>query len=190
MPASKRPRHGSLGFYHNSRRTNQIPSVKERDVAYYRKIGMITYEINSANYPCTVLQPISESFDETHITIRRGKKLVFRETNGLSRPLSCGDRVITIGYTKPQGFVGPIKRWGAKLGMRKNIGAGTRRNAGPLGCREPAITSWRRLFGGRDGGNRRTYYNNRVIGIENDCILLRGSTPGRKGGVIALRHGK
>ena len=206
----RRPRNGSLGFYHNSRRGIRVPSVRSKTQEYFEKIGMTSLRVKnkitlrskslrpeettiSRIYPVTILKKVpSNKIDENRISLMpRGKKLFIRQAKG--RTISSGEvgkTFTVIGYTKPLGIIGPCQRWGVKLGKRKCKGSGTVRHAGCMGVREPGAISWKKPFGGRDGGNRRTIRGNSLLEYKEvdgeEYFYLKGSTPGKKTSILAL----
>ena len=94
------------------------------------------------------------------------------------------------GVSKGKGFQGVIKRHGFKGGPGSH-GSGFHRHAGSTGMR---TTPGRCLPGvkmaGRMGGEKVTVQNKRIVKIdaEKKIILVEGSIPGARGGIVTVRQ--
>ena len=115
-----------------------------------------------------------------------------------------GEYVDVISLTKGKGMQGPVQRHGVKLLSHK--AQKTRRKAGNIGPWHPDTTSWKVPQAGKDGFNRRTEYNKRILKIGEDpeeinpdegfkkygnvkskYMVLKGSVPGPAKRLIMLR---
>lgn len=103
---------------------------------------------------------------------------------------SVGDRVDVAGTSKGKGFTGPIKRWNQAKGPMSH---GSRYHRGPGSMGSSATPS--RVFktkklAGRMGGVRRTVQNLEVVKVdpERNLLLVKGSVPGAKKGLVYLKE--
>ena len=194
---SHRPRQGSLGWYHNSKRGKSIPSLASRNPVFFIKQGMETMFHDQEYMGVTNLLLIPTSRINQHqVTLRikgiglgQPRNDVIRNTRGEVQDLKGAHRLIITGFNKPRGTLGPTARRGLKLQSRKNLRTGTRRNPGPMGCRHPATVSWRKPFAGLTGGNQRTVRGIKLIhwDPEGSILKIRGCVPGKRGSVLAVR---
>lgn len=105
---------------------------------------------------------------------------------------SKGQWVDVIGVTKGRGFAGVMKRWNFS-GTRQTHGAMMHRRTGAIGCRlTPGLVWKNQKMPGHMGVDRRTTQNLQVIGVrpEDNCLLISGSIPGAKGGLVIIRPAK
>ena len=99
-----------------------------------------------------------------------------------------GDRVDVVGTTKGRGFAGVIKRHGFH-GGRKTHGSHSHRIPGSIGCSAwPAKVIRGKKMPGQYGNDRQTVSNVEIVGIrpKENLILLKGSVPGAKSGLVAV----
>jgi large subunit ribosomal protein L3 len=116
-----------------------------------------------------------------------------------------GELVDVIAVTKGKGTAGPVKRFGVKIQVRK--AKKKRRHVGTLGQERPGKVRWTVPMAGQLGFQRRTEFNKRVLKIgekgeeitpeggfvrygvvRGPYLVLKGSIPGPKKRLIALRH--
>lgn len=103
-----------------------------------------------------------------------------------------GDLVDVIGTTKGRGFQGVMKRWGFHGGPASH-GSMFHRRGGSYGCRqEPGEIRKNRKMPGHMGCESRTVQNLEVIDVleAENLILIKGSFPGFKGGLVYVRSAK
>lgn len=104
-----------------------------------------------------------------------------------------GERVDVIGRTKGRGFSGVIKRHGmagfpASHGTHEYF-----RHGGAIGNRSyPGRISKGKRMAGHYGDDRATTRNLRVVAVrpEENIVLIRGSVPGARGGIVILNKTK
>jgi len=106
---------------------------------------------------------------------------------------SEGDKVDVIGVSRGLGFQGVVKRWDY-AGGPKTHGSHFHRRPGSVGnCVEPGRVVKGRKLPGHMGSRRVTVKRLKVVGVdpEKNLVILKGSTPGPRGGVLRLRksHG-
>ncbi|NLC68235.1 MAG: 50S ribosomal protein L3 [Clostridiaceae bacterium] len=108
----------------------------------------------------------------------------------VSDMFSPGDRVDVTGTSKGKGFQGVIKRFGLSRG-RETHGSMYHRRPGSMG----ASTDPSRVFKGKKlpghmGVERVTVQNLDVVRIdgEKNLLLLKGSVPGPKGGLLLIKE--
>lgn len=104
--------------------------------------------------------------------------------------LAQGDLVDVTSVSKGKGFTGTMKRHGFS-GMGASHGAHkVHRAPGAIGaCATPARVFRGTKMSGRSGGAKTTTLNLQVVesDAERDLILVKGSVPGPKGGIVLVR---
>jgi large subunit ribosomal protein L3 len=104
--------------------------------------------------------------------------------------LEKGQMIDVIGTSKGRGFAGTIKRHGFGRGPKTHGQSDRERSPGSIGmCASPGRTLKGKRMGGRMGNDRVTVQNLRVevIDAEHNLIAVRGSIPGRKGGIVLIK---
>ncbi len=105
--------------------------------------------------------------------------------------MNAGELVDVTGVSKGKGFAGVMKRHGF-AGQRASHGAHkVHRKPGAVGaCATPARVFKGQRMAGRMGGRKVTTQNLEVVAADadQDVILVKGSVPGPKGGVVLLRN--
>ncbi|HET6443304.1 MAG TPA: 50S ribosomal protein L3 [candidate division Zixibacteria bacterium] len=103
----------------------------------------------------------------------------------------AGDRVDVAAKSKGRGFTGVIKRHGFSGGPRTHGQSDRQRSPGSIGATSgmSRVTKGMRMAG-RMGNARVTAQNIEVIRIdpERNLIAVKGSVPGAKGGLVAIRN--
>jgi large subunit ribosomal protein L3 len=104
--------------------------------------------------------------------------------------LSAGDKVDVTAVSKGKGFAGGMKRHNFK-GMGASHGVHrTHRKPGAIGaCATPARVFKGTRMAGRMGAEKVTTMNLEVVSAdaERDLVLVRGSVPGPRGGLVLIR---
>jgi large subunit ribosomal protein L3 len=103
-----------------------------------------------------------------------------------------GELIDVIGRTKGHGFQGVVKRYRFGGGPASH-GSMFHRRGGSYGCRQwPGHVYKGRKMPGHDGCAMRTVKNLEVVDlmVDKGLLLLRGSLPGAKNGLIVLRKAK
>ncbi len=104
--------------------------------------------------------------------------------------LEAGERVDVTAVSKGKGFAGAMKRHNF-AGQRASHGAHrVHRAPGAIGaCATPARVFKGTRMAGRMGGEKVTTQNLEVVqaDAERDLILVKGSVPGAKGGLVIIR---
>ncbi|WP_310600364.1 50S ribosomal protein L3 [Desulfobulbus sp.] len=106
----------------------------------------------------------------------------------LTDVFSIGDLVDVSGKSKGRGFQGVIKRHGF-AGGRKTHGSNFHRAPGSIGCSAwPSRVLKGKRLPGRMGNDLVTQKNLRVIDIrtEENVLLVHGTTPGAKNGILNI----
>lgn len=101
-----------------------------------------------------------------------------------------GEMVDVIGVSKGRGFAGTVKRHNFGRGPKTHGQSDRERAPGSIGqCAQPGRTFKGVRMGGRMGNDRVTVQNLRVevIDAEKNLLAVRGSVPGRKGGIVLIR---
>ena len=104
--------------------------------------------------------------------------------------IEAGELVDVTAVSKGKGFAGVMKRHGFK-GQRASHGAHkVHRKPGAVGqCATPARIFRGKSMAGRMGNEKVTTLNLRVVesDTERELLLVRGSVPGPKGGMVLIR---
>ena len=106
----------------------------------------------------------------------------------LADVFSVGDLVDVSGNSKGRGFQGVVKRFGY-AGGRKTHGSNFHRAPGSIGCSAwPSRVVKGKRLPGRMGNDLVTQKNLKVIDIrtEENVLLLHGTTPGAKNGILNI----
>ncbi|MBM9614639.1 50S ribosomal protein L3 [Desulfobulbus rhabdoformis] len=106
----------------------------------------------------------------------------------LSEVLSVGEMIDITGQSKGRGFQGVMKRHGFH-GGRKTHGSNFHRAPGSIGCSAwPARVVKGKKLPGRMGNDTITQKNLKVVDIrtEDNVLLVRGTVPGAKNGVVNI----
>jgi len=100
-----------------------------------------------------------------------------------------GERVKVAGVSKGKGFQGTIARHGFKRGP-KTHGSHNVRGPGSIGAAATPSRVFKGLrMAGHGGARRATQRGLRVVAVEpkQNLLLLRGSVPGARGGLVEVR---
>ncbi len=100
-----------------------------------------------------------------------------------------GDSLTVTGVSKGKGFQGVVKRWNF-AGGPKTHGSHFHRRPGSVGnCVNPGRVVKGKKLPGQTGNKRVTAKSLRVVkvDVENNLVVVKGSTPGAKGTVLQLR---
>jgi len=106
----------------------------------------------------------------------------------LAEVLSIGDFVDISGKSKGRGFQGVVKRHGFS-GGRKTHGSNFHRAPGSIGCSAwPSRVLKGKKMPGRMGNELVTLKNMKVIDVrvEENVLLVRGTVPGAKNGLLNI----
>jgi large subunit ribosomal protein L3 len=101
-----------------------------------------------------------------------------------------GDYVDVVGTTKGKGFAGGVKRHGFR-GGRASHGSMFHRAPGAIGASaEPSRVLKGKKLPGHMGDVRKTTQNLLVMSVrpESNLILVKGSVPGCKNGIVLIRQ--
>jgi large subunit ribosomal protein L3 len=103
---------------------------------------------------------------------------------------AAGDKIDATAKSKGKGFQGAIKRFGQHRGPMAH-GSKFHRHQGSNGaCSDPSKVFKGKGMPGQMGGVRVTVQNLEVVRVdaENNIILVKGSVPGPKKGMIMLKE--
>ncbi|PIE56300.1 MAG: 50S ribosomal protein L3 [Desulfobulbus propionicus] len=106
----------------------------------------------------------------------------------LSDILKIGDKVDVVGKSKGRGFQGVVKRHGYAGGPATH-GAGFHRAPGAIGaCAWPARVIKGKKLPGHMGTTKVTQKNLTIVDIrgEENILLLQGTVPGAKNGLLSI----
>jgi len=102
-----------------------------------------------------------------------------------------GDQVKVSGVSKGKGFQGVVKRWGFS-GLPASHGTKDKaRSPGSIGSAYPQRVWPGRKMPGRMGNEKTTIDNLEIAEIdsEKNILAIKGSLPGSKGNLLAIREG-
>jgi len=106
----------------------------------------------------------------------------------ISEVLKVGDKVDITGKTKGRGFQGVVKRYGFG-GGKASHGSGFHRAPGSIGCSAyPGRVLKGKKMPGHMGVDIKTLANLTIIDIreEDNILLVQGSVPGAKNGLVSI----
>jgi len=143
-------------------------------------------------------RPVAGHFRKGGITPRRVLREVRLEEGGsdtkvgdvFSAEIFEGAGFVdVIATTKGRGFQGVVRRHGM-IGGRASHGSGNHRKPGSIGMREhPGRIFKNKRMPGHMGSTQVTTQNLELVQVRKDdnLLLVRGSVPGPKGGIILVR---
>lgn len=103
---------------------------------------------------------------------------------------SAGQLVDVTGTSKGRGFAGVVKRHGFAGGPKTHGQSDRHRAPGSIGATSTPARVFKGLrMAGRMGGERVTIQNLELVRVDPDrnLLLVKGSVPGVKGGVVLVR---
>ena len=149
--------------------------------------------------PARVRKPIAGHFKKAGVPPTRVRREVKLATG--AEPLKAGDQVLVagvfnngdrvdvIGISRGKGFQGVVRRHHFRGGAATH-GSMFHRAPGSIGASSyPSRVVKGMRAGGRMGGDRVTVRNLKVVRVDptNNLLLVRGSVPGAKGGLVEIR---
>ena len=149
-------------------------NVTKAMAGVYKKAGI--------ERPMRVLREVRLQKTESLAPYQVGQKLT-------AEIFTPGELVDVVGVTKGKGFQGGVKRHGWRGGDATH-GSMFHRAPGSIGASSDPSRVWPgHKLPGRMGGDRRTTLNLPVVRVlaEQDLILLRGTVPGARGGLVMVR---
>ncbi len=102
---------------------------------------------------------------------------------------STGEKVDVTGITKGKGFSGNTKRYGHSTGPESH-GFGLNRAPGSVGALGPERVFKGQKMPGRMGHDKTTIKNLKIVRImpERNVMLVKGSVPGPKEGILEVKR--
>ena len=103
---------------------------------------------------------------------------------------AAGDKVDVCGISKGKGYAGVIKRWGTHRGPMTH-GSHYHRGPGSLGaCSDPSRVFKGKKLPGHYGVDTVTIQNLDLVKVdtERNLLLVKGSVPGPKGGLLVVKN--
>jgi len=174
--------------------TNVVTQVRTPEKDGYNAIQVGFGEIDGRK----VTKPAAGQFEKAGVTPRRHLaeiRTADAATYTVGQELAvdtfaAGDEIDVTGTTKGKGFAGVMKRHGfhgvgASHGAHRN-----HRKPGSIGgCATPGRVFKGLRMAGRMGGDTVTTQNVTVhaVDAEKGLVLLKGATPGPKGGLVIIR---
>jgi large subunit ribosomal protein L3 len=105
--------------------------------------------------------------------------------------VKAGDLVDLTAICKGKGFQGGMKRYHMSGGHKSHGASVSHRQLGSIGNRADPGKCWKnKKMGGHMGNVKRTVQNVQVVRVdlENQLLLVHGSVPGPKSGVVQVRR--
>jgi large subunit ribosomal protein L3 len=102
-----------------------------------------------------------------------------------------GQKIDVSGNSKGRGFTGVVKRWGFHGGPKTHGQSDRHRAPGSIGAGTTPGRVWKgQKMAGRTGNKRITVQNLEVVEVlpEKNLILVKGSVPGARTGLIEIRR--
>jgi len=106
-----------------------------------------------------------------------------------SEIFTVGESITVRGLSKGRGFAGVVKRWGFSGGDTTH-GCRSHRVAGSMGASaNPSRVMRGKKLPGRMGNQRIAVKNLKIVDVlkEQGLILVKGSVPGSRGGLVEVR---
>ena len=103
----------------------------------------------------------------------------------------AGEIVDVTGTSKGKGYQGTIKKYGYGRGPMSHGGGPVHRHAGSMGPIAPNRIAPGKKLPGQMGNVKRTVQNLEIVAVdkENNALLIKGSVPGPKKGLVIVRSG-
>ncbi|MBO6047785.1 MAG: 50S ribosomal protein L3 [Erysipelotrichaceae bacterium] len=103
----------------------------------------------------------------------------------------AGEIVDVTGTSKGKGYQGTIKKYGYGRGPMSHGGGPVHRHAGSMGPIAPNRIAPGKKLPGQMGNVKRTVQNLEIVAVdkENNALLIKGSVPGPKKGLVVVRSG-
>lgn len=102
-----------------------------------------------------------------------------------------GQKVDISGSSKGRGFTGVVKRWGFRGGPKTHGQSDRHRAPGSIGAGTTPGRVWKgQKMAGRTGNKRVTVQNLEVVEVlpEKNLLLVKGSVPGARNGLLHIRR--
>ena len=172
---------------------NVVVQVKTADKEGYNAVQVGYGEIRER----LVNKPRQGQFKKAGVAVKRLLKEFKLEDSNLEvgseitvEIFSAGDKVDVSGLSKGKGFAGAMKRWNF-AGLEASHGVSiSHRSHGSTGNRQdPGKTFKNKKMAGHLGDERVTTLNLEIAAVdpEKNLIMIRGSVPGAKNGVVLIR---
>lgn len=145
-----------------------------------------------------VNKPVSGHYKKANIAVQKVlRELRLADISNLEvgSVINCdifkeGDKVDIQGTSKGHGFSGTIKRWNFHTGPMAH-GSGYHRGVGSMGANStPSKVIKNKKMPGQYGNDTVTVQNLEIVRIISDknLILVKGSIPGAKGGLVMIKE--
>lgn len=176
---------------------NEVTQVKTREVDGYDavQVGFGDKSEKRANKPAighSKKAGVSPKYHYREFRLEDGQAAPAPGTKLEADLFAENQWVDVIGTTKGRGFAGVVKRHGFG-GLRMTHGSMMHRRTGAIGCRLTPGRVWKnQKMPGHMGVDRRTVQNLQIVAVrkEENLLLISGSVPGPKGGLVIVRPAK
>jgi large subunit ribosomal protein L3 len=174
---------------------NVVTQIKTNEIDGYNAIQVGAFEQRKN----LTTKPKSGCFKKANVSPKKVLKefgVANIDEYKLGQEIKCdvfnaGDIVDVTAMTKGHGTTGAIKRWNSARG-RMSHGAGpVHRAPGSMGAHTfPARVFKNKHMAGLYGNEQVTIKNLTVIKVDTakNCLLIKGSIPGNKGGVLFVKR--
>lgn len=176
---------------------NRVTQVKSEERDGYRAVQVTT----GSRRPNRVTKPMSGHYKKAGVEPGQGlwefrlngdsdgQELESGSTLGVDT-FEAGQKVDIQGTTIGKGFAGVVKRYGFRGGRASHGASLTHRTPGSIGqCQDPGRVFPGKKMAGHMGNARRVQQGLEVVKVdaERSLILIKGSVPGPKGGMVMVR---
>lgn len=169
---------------------NEVVQVKNEELDGY-KAYQIGYGKTKEKH---VNKPLKGHFDKAGVEVKKYlREVQYDNEYNVGDVIKVdvfaeGEKVDVVGISKGKGYQGVIKRWGFHRGPMGH-GSKFHRAPGSLGSVDPARVFKGKKMSGRMGGERVTIQNLEIarIDLDRNLILIKGSIPGPKKGLVFIR---
>ncbi len=145
-----------------------------------------------------VIKPEKGHFDKAGVPVKKYLKEFKLDNAAELNPgdeltvaqFEAGELLDVTGTSKGHGYAGAIKRWGTHRGPMTH-GSHYHRGPGSLGaCSDPSRVFKGKKMPGHYGVDKVTIQNLDLVKIdtERNLLLVKGSVPGPKGGLVVVRN--
>lgn len=175
-----------------------ITQVKTKDANGYEaiQVGFLEKKAKSANRCEQGHAKASDASGFYHyqeFRLNEGEKLDGLEVGKMlsAEFLQEGERVDLTAISKGKGFQGGMKRYHMAGGPKSHGASVNHRSLGSIGNRaDPAKCFKNKKMAGQMGNEQVTVQNVKVIRVdlENQLLLVNGSVPGPKSGIVTVRR--
>lgn len=173
---------------------NHVLNVRTKDRDGYEAVQVGFGDVN----PKSLTKPVLGQMKGAKVSVRYIREMsaddITDHTVGDTLDVdlfNADDLVDVTGWSKGRGFAGVMKRHNFKGGKRTHGQSDRERAPGSLGAGTSPGKVWKgKRMPGRMGNDRKTVQRLRVVRIDGErhLLLIKGSVPGAKNGLVYVRR--